>query len=259
MSTRAFSQVFSPLRRVACLLLASAFALPVLAQEAPEPARGSDGEFENLEVLSSDMPRRELIELMKGYARALGVRCEFCHKGEPGSSLATFDFASDEKPTKETARVMIRMTEEINQRYMAALDLSALRVSCETCHRGQTHPRTLGAALQEALDEGGVESAIKEYRRLREESYGGGGFDFREDTLNRIARGLARQDEDAALRLLQLNLEYNPESSFAHFLSGEIYRSKGEVEKARASYRRALELDPDSASAARRLEELQDP
>ena len=250
MSRREFPLISSTLRAATCLLLAT-LTLPVLGQG------GSGGDFENLQVLSSDMPRRELIELMKTYTRALDVRCEHCHVGEPGGSLATFDFASDDKSTKETARVMIRMTEDLNRRYLAELGSSALQVSCETCHRGQARPQTLEAALQDALDSGGIEAAIEEYRRLREESYGGGGFDFRESTLNRLARRLARQDEDAALRLLQLNLEHNPDSSTAHFLSGEIYRSKDETEKAKKSYQRALELDPDNTSAFLRLEEFQ--
>jgi tetratricopeptide (TPR) repeat protein len=234
-------------------------ALPTPGQEEPEPVRGENEEFVNLQVLSPEMPHRELIEIMKGYTRALGVRCEYCHVGEPGGVLATFDFASDAKRDKEKTRLMIRMTRDINQRYLTELGPKALEVTCETCHRGQAHPRTLENALERVLARKGLDAAVEEYRRLREESYGSGSFDFREKTLNRLARDLARRDENAAaLRFLELNLEHHPDSSTAHFLSGEIHRSQGEVEKARASYRRALELDPENASAALRLEELQE-
>lgn len=51
---------------------------------------------------------------MRGITRGLGVRCPFCHVGEEGADLSTFDFASDEKPTKKTARIMIGMLADTN-------------------------------------------------------------------------------------------------------------------------------------------------
>ena len=34
--------------------------------------------------------------VMPGFTRALGVRCSYCHVGEEGESLSTYDFASDD-------------------------------------------------------------------------------------------------------------------------------------------------------------------
>ena len=58
---------------------------------------------------------------------ALGVRCNFCH--------VQGDFASDNKPEKNTARGMIAMTHDIN-----AKNFGTPTVTCYTCHRGATDP-----------------------------------------------------------------------------------------------------------------------
>jgi tetratricopeptide (TPR) repeat protein len=43
--------------------------------------------FTNLQVLPKDLGKRELLETMKNFTRALGVRCQFCHIGEEGKPL----------------------------------------------------------------------------------------------------------------------------------------------------------------------------
>lgn len=58
-------------------------------------------EFKNLRLIPSDIESRELIDVMKNFTMALGVRCEFCYVGEAGASLSTFDFASDAKEILE--------------------------------------------------------------------------------------------------------------------------------------------------------------
>jgi hypothetical protein len=86
---------------------------------------------------------------MKGFAQQLGVRCEHCHVGE-GNDLSKFDFASDEKPTKATARKMLRMTMALNEQ-VAALNIppaagapatTGPKITCYTCHRGEKKPLT---------------------------------------------------------------------------------------------------------------------
>ena len=51
---------------------------------------------------------------MKFFAQSLGVRCTFCHVGIEGQPLSTFDFASDAKKEKLTARKMLVMVHRIN-------------------------------------------------------------------------------------------------------------------------------------------------
>ena len=66
----------------------------------------------NLQVLPKDWPGTRLRPVMVGFSRALGVRCSYCHKGEEGKPLSTYDFASDDNPNKNRAREMLRMLNE---------------------------------------------------------------------------------------------------------------------------------------------------
>jgi hypothetical protein len=102
--------------------------------------------YTNLQVLPKDIPPAQLVATMKGFAQGLGVRCEHCHVGE-GNDLSKFDFAADTKPTKATARRMIRMASVLNAEVATivppAADASgAARVTCFTCHRGAPKPLT---------------------------------------------------------------------------------------------------------------------
>jgi len=62
-----------------------------------------------------------------------------------------------------------------------------------------------------------------------------------------------------ALALLELNLEYFPESGRTVFQMGETYLAAGDKEKAKASFERVLKLNPDNERAKKRLEELAAP
>lgn len=97
-------------------------------QQAPPPGGGGGGGFKNLKVLPKDMARPQLMGIMQGWTRALGVTCNHCH-GD--------DKAADDKPEKEVARAMVKMM--MNLRTNAAdflPDNRIQKVSCWTCHRG---------------------------------------------------------------------------------------------------------------------------
>lgn len=98
----------------------------------------------NLQVLPKDISSEELIDTMKKFAGSLGVRCNYCHAGEEGKPLNTYDFASDEKPTKQNARLMMEMVRQINTNTLPKLkmDDKAEPVTCYTCHRGKVQPET---------------------------------------------------------------------------------------------------------------------
>ncbi|MET0212522.1 MAG: c-type cytochrome [Vicinamibacterales bacterium] len=100
--------------------------------------------FANLQIFPKDTSPGVVINAMKGFTRALGVRCQFCHVGEEGLPLEKFDFVADAKPEKQTARMMIRMVGEINGQITKAMPdapAEGYQVTCFTCHRGAQHPQ----------------------------------------------------------------------------------------------------------------------
>ncbi|HVR40921.1 MAG TPA: c-type cytochrome [Thermoanaerobaculia bacterium] len=101
-------------------------------------------EFKNLQVFPRDIPHDELIAAMKGFTRALGVRCDFCHVVTATTPEMEFDFPNDTKDEKKNARVMLRMTMDVNREWVPKIiresqDQPAM-VSCWTCHRGKSKP-----------------------------------------------------------------------------------------------------------------------
>jgi len=115
-----------------------------IAQTSPPPAERpaqppfANPPYKNLKVFPKDIPRAQLISNMKGFAQALGVRCTYCHVGEEGKPLSTFDFASDAKAHKVRAREMLVMAHRINQQDFDG----QMKVTCFTCHRGSTDAPT---------------------------------------------------------------------------------------------------------------------
>jgi len=100
--------------------------------------------FTNLQVLPKDIRQRPLIDMMRSFALSLDVRCQFCHVGE-GDDLSKFDFASDAKPTKATARKMLRMVTVINEQVTSMGEpapAGTAKITCFTCHRGARKPLT---------------------------------------------------------------------------------------------------------------------
>src|SRR5262249_9686508 len=132
----------------------------------------------------------ELITLMRGFTRALGVRCTHCHVGEEGQPLSTYQFAADDKAAKAKARVMIEMVRAINSTHLAALDKRSdppVKVECATCHRGTTEPRMLQEVLRREYRSGGLEALKTKYRALRDRYYGRFTYDFGEVPLADVA------------------------------------------------------------------------
>lgn len=127
-----------------------------IAQTAPPPAglppqlSFANPPHKNLKVLPKDISGPQLIGAMKFFAMSLGVRCSFCHVGEEGKPLSTYDFASDAKKEKQTARKMIAMADRINREDFGVTEVSKHKVSCFTCHRGSKHPLTEPPRLETA-------------------------------------------------------------------------------------------------------------
>jgi Photosynthetic reaction centre cytochrome C subunit len=115
-------------------------ACAAVQQQKAQASRADTGEFHNLQLFPQNITHDELIANMRGFARALGTRCDHCHVANPPGSKEQFDFPSDSKPEKNMARTMMKMAHSANADYLAKLDPHGQMVTCNTCHRGHTVP-----------------------------------------------------------------------------------------------------------------------
>jgi tetratricopeptide (TPR) repeat protein len=208
-------------------------------------------EPENLKVLAPEVTGARLGQVMRGFSTSLGVRCEYCHVGE-GPDLSTFDFASDEKLTKRKARIMIEMVNAINDNHLTKLtslekpSQPRTEVTCITCHRTQSKPLMLDDVLSETINAEGIEAALDEYRSLREEHYGGFAYDFSVGMLTGLGERLgAEENFDAALRILDLEIEMNGEAPAIYFALGGVQASAGMRDEAIGSFEKGLQIAPE--------------
>lgn len=213
--------------------------------------------LENVQVLPKDISKKELVTIMKSFTSALGKRCAFCHV-EKGSD--DFNFPSDDKTEKKTARAMILMTRAINDQYLKNMPLEdepRITVICATCHHGQPKPEAIENILRAELNAKGIESAIQKYRDLRTQFYGGNAFDFTERPLNRLVTELSEKNKlPESLALLKLNAEFNQPSAWSELLMGDVYLKSGMKEDALQHYKKSSELDPEDYFAKKKIEEL---
>lgn len=231
------------------------FTCGLLAVGVSRTAAQIPDEFTNLRILPKDITKADLVGVMRGYASALGVRCNHCHVGENAATLEGFDFAADDKETKKVARAMAEMTREINGELLPRTGRESLvEVGCVTCHHGLTQPRSLSDVVLAKVGEEGVEAAVSHYRQLREEHHGDGAYDFSPGTLNSVAETLGRAKRDGALAMIRLNIEFHPESSYSHFIEGQLLMSQGDMAAGIKSMERALEIDPENSWYKQRIE-----
>ena len=241
---------------------AAVAALVLCAGPSAAQGRFPPDSFTNLKFFPKTIESRTLIATMRGFTVALGVRCSYCHVGEEGQPLSTYNFASDDKRPKRVARVMLDMMHHINDEHLADVPdrpTPRLEVRCETCHRGLPRPRLLTDTLTSVIAAAGVDSAARTYRALRERFYGSGSFDFTERVLNQFARDLPPAQADNAIALLKLNAEFYPNSGGIQFLMGEAYRQKNDTANALQSYQKALALDSTIGQARQRIGQLRRP
>jgi hypothetical protein len=103
-----------------------------------------DHQFKNLKILPKNISMDDLDKVMDNFKEALGVKCGFCHAPSKDSTSHHLDFASDDKPEKNIARKMMKMTDKINKKYFSYNKSEQGQplptVECMTCHRGKQHP-----------------------------------------------------------------------------------------------------------------------
>lgn len=103
--------------------------LQAQTQSAHGQEKSAEQVYKNIQVLKG-VPASQIQPTMAFISGSLGVRCNYCHAGP---------FERDDKPTKQTARRMMRMVFEINGGNFGG----GAAVSCHTCHRGQPRPQSV--------------------------------------------------------------------------------------------------------------------
>jgi hypothetical protein len=139
----------------AALFAAAVFALTTVAQApqaAPAQQPGPGGPPPprtypaptNLKVLPKDLTGQQVHEIMEQWEGSLGAHCNTCHAADPKNigpnGRPRLNFADDSKEEKLTARLMYKMTEDINVNYVSKVPNSDAPVTCGTCHRGHLGP-----------------------------------------------------------------------------------------------------------------------
>jgi len=240
-------------------------ALAATAASAQTPAPPAGGQRaggppppSNLQVLPKDTPREQLLAAMQQFTVSLGVQCNYCHvqEGRGGRN----DMASDEKPTKKTARQMMLFARELNEKLPAVVGKAAndtTRVGCATCHRGVPIPKQITDIMSEAAASGGASAGIAKFKELREKFYGGQSYDFSEMPFITMAqRANTANKYDDALGYLQANLEYYPKSVRTYAAMAQMKSAKGDKAGAIQALEKAVELDPNNAQLKNQLQQL---
>jgi Photosynthetic reaction centre cytochrome C subunit len=135
---------------ITCALMAVTLARGAAQEQTPAPPQQPSNpaiedwkpdKLVNVEILPKDMAPDAVITVMKAYNAALNVDCVFCHKGQVGKPWSTYDFTDTSKKRHETARLMMRTTDELNEKFKDLGDMGEeLKVTCATCHRRSRHP-----------------------------------------------------------------------------------------------------------------------
>lgn len=213
---------------------------------------------QNLQVLNKDWPGSRLSPVMRGFTRALGVRCSYCHVGEEGKDLTTYDFVSDANPNKNRAREMLRMLGDVNDHLKKIEPSGDKRVNmwCHTCHRGRPRPMTLEEELGEQYRTKGIDAALNHYQELKKNFYDRGAYDFSERSLNSFGYELLEKDVAAAIRIFTLNSHVFSRSSNVWDSLAEAYLKSGNVKLAKRYYETSLKLDPQNKNARENLRKL---
>jgi len=222
------------------------------------PAQQLPDKFSNLQVLPKDISKADLMQTMRGFAFALNVRCSYCHVEKSAKEL-DLDFPADDKQAKRTARIMLMMVATVNRDYVAKIGKpEPVQVQCVTCHHGLTQPRPLNAVLADTFQKQGIDATIALYRDLRGKYYGTGQYDFGETPLNQFTETLmhAKKFKEAVAIMEVSFAENHPDSLRSYHMLAMSHQANGELEKAKADYRKVLQLHPDDRWARTQLDSL---
>jgi tetratricopeptide (TPR) repeat protein len=240
--------------RLFAIVSACALAAPSAAQQ-PAEWKGK-----NLQYFPKDITRPVLIQRMREFSFALGVRCQHCHAGGDGISFDGVDFPSDDKPAKKKARAMLQITDDINTTMLPKVPSRAeprVEVNCATCHHGLRLPKSLQTTLFEIVQKDGAPAAVAKYKELRADTTLGV-YNFGQWEINELARRLAEAKNTAgAITILEMNGEYYPKSAEIDFQIAELHLARGDKDKALQRFKTALVKAPDDDRLKARIAELE--
>jgi hypothetical protein len=215
----------------------------------------------NLTFFPKDFTAQQILPVMQNFNAALGVNCGYCHvfDGPPATNPKN-DFASDEKPTKKTARVMLAMARDVNMKLQSELGkptAALTNVQCITCHRGVAIPKQLTAIVMETAGKDGIQKALQQYQDLRKQYYGAQAYDFSDATLFAAAnQSIAANKFDDAIAFAQMNLAFNTNSARSYQVMSQAFQRKNDKEKAVTALEKAVELDPMNQGFKNQLQQL---
>jgi tetratricopeptide (TPR) repeat protein len=214
----------------------------------------------NLQFFPKDMTGQQILPIMQNFNAALGVNCTYCHNSEAPVDRPGNDFASDEKQTKKTARVMLAMARDVNMKLQSELGKPAnelTNVQCVTCHRGVAIPKQLVTIMMETAGKDGINKAVQQYQDLRKQYYGAQAYDFTDATLfNAATQSLAANKPDDAIAFAQLNIAYNANSARSYQVMSQAFQRKNDKDKAIQALEKAAQIDPMNQGYKNQLQQL---
>ncbi len=164
------------------------------------------------------------------------------------------------KSRQQVAREMFLMVEDLNAAIAGATGkppADTARVTCVTCHRGVAIPRQLSEILIQTSLQQGADAAAAQYRDLRTQYYGRQAYDFSEESVIAVADRLANARPEASIALMRTNLEFYPQSSRSYASIAFALTRMADFQGAIVNLRKAVELDPNNATAKGRLVQLE--
>jgi len=259
---------------VLLLLVAITSAQPQRPGQTPQSPQRDGGRGPqtvaemNRQILPTTLNFEQILPIMQQYRDALGVTCAYCHV-YAGAFNPMNDFASDAKPPKRKARVMMQMVQTINRTLLSEippLDAASgsstgvretVAVQCVTCHRGVPIPRQIVDMITDIGNSEGAAAAIARYRDLRRTFLGTPAYDFGEVPLIVAAqRANAASKPDDAIAYAQLNLEFNPKSGRSYEVMSQAYVLKKDRANALSAIEKAVAIDPNNGAFQNGLNEL---
>jgi tetratricopeptide (TPR) repeat protein len=110
--------------------------------------------------------------------------------------------------------------------------------------------------LNDALDKGGIELAVKNFREFDSDPLNK--YASVEDTLLNVGQRLLNEKKPGdALKLFLFDKEKNPASFRAYYAIGAAYSEMGNKQPAIENLEQALKLDPKNYGVAQLLKDLQ--